>query len=106
MPPAATAFSLKTELFNAASEAFPDGEVGVKVLTPDDPKLARRGFSENQISVRVQFKGIDAKGNSVPYAVAGFIPESSKPEEIGKLIVRLRLDKRSAFDALKPQIAI
>jgi hypothetical protein len=89
--------SLKSQLFEAASAAFPTGEVSVKILTPDDPKLARRNFTDNQVYVRVRFEG---------YAVAGFIPETSKPDEMDKLIVRLKHDARTSAAALKPQPAI
>src|SRR5689334_16940814 len=92
----------KTALFQAASEAFKDGEVSVKLLTPDHPKLARRNFVDNQISVRVLLTGVDAKGQNVPFAVAGFIPENAKPEEVDKLITRLKLDRRTAEASLKP----
>src|SRR5690348_7539472 len=78
---------IKTALFQAASEAFKDGEVSVKLLTPDSPKLARRNFVDNQLSVRVAFT--TTNGN---FAVAGFIPENAKPDEVDKLITRLKLD--------------
>lgn len=91
------AIDTKTALFQAASEAFPDGEVGVKLLTPDHPKLAKRSIIDNQVYVRVQFHG---------FAVAGFVPENGRPDEIAKLIGRLKLDYRVAEDALNPKPAV
>jgi hypothetical protein len=95
------AIDIKTALFQAASEAFKDGEVSVKILTPDSPKLARRNFVDNQVSVRVQFSTPNGS-----FAIAGFIPEDAKPGELEKLITRLRLDRRNSEAALKPAAVV
>lgn len=92
---------LKLKLFEALSEAFPEGEVTVKDYRPGDPKLAARRLIHAQIGARVLFSAIVAEKN-MPYAVAGMIPASADEKEIPELVARLEDDKRRTEITLTP----
>lgn len=101
---------LKTELFAAASEAFPDGEVTVKVLGAGHQKLTARKLSP-QFQVRVllsaktvEYKHVTVKDEGkdvvkldrVPvtttYAVCGLFPQDGNSSGIRAFIADLQSD--------------
>jgi hypothetical protein len=90
--------ALKLKLFEALSEAFPDGEVTVKDYSPGHPKLAARRIIHAQVGARILFKD----ENQESYAVAAMIPATSSDNEIAELIARMADDKRRTEVTMTP----
>ena len=92
---------LKTKLFEALSEAFPEGEVTVKDYSPGHSKLAARRIVHAQVGVRVLFS-IQQADKTIPYAIAGMLPATAGDNDIDELLARLADDKRRVEISLTP----
>lgn len=105
--PAATKPDTETTLFQTCRKEFADGKVTVERFGLDHPKLVHRNVAEEQIGVRVVFKGRDQRAKQdVNYGVAGMVPVSASSEVIQQLIGRLKRDRINAEKALQPDVAV
>lgn len=109
---------LKTELWAAVSEAFPNGEVTVKVLDSGHSKLESRKL-DPQYHVRVsgltadtyelrtilvkedgkEIPHVDRKPVKVPYAVAGMYPQDGDVQGISAFVKGLKSDSVRIVDS-------
>ena len=92
---------LKLKLFEALTDAFPDGEVSVKDYPPGHSKLAARRLVHAHIGVRVVCVS-NQDGKAIPYAIAGMIPATAEQKDIEELLARLADDKRRVEITMKP----
>lgn len=109
---------LKTELFVAVSEAFPEpGEVSIKALAAGHPKIASRKLKP-QYLVRVSglicdtyeprmviqkddgkdVPVMERKPVKVPYAVCALFPQDGDVAQIPQLIADLKSDAQRVED--------
>lgn len=109
---------IKTELWAAASEAFPEGEVTLKALAAGHPKIASRKLPASyyvRVSnlfvdtydlkpVTVKDEGRDVvqmerKPTKVPYAVSGMYPQDGSAGGIKAFIEELKSDSVRIADS-------
>ena len=91
--------AIKLQIFERATEAFPDGRVAVMDYAPGHSKLSNRDKVHPHIGVRVAV--INPKSLK-EYAVAGMVPVSADAKAVDDLIAHLLDDQRRAVNALNP----
>lgn len=95
------AADIETQLFQMTRKEFDGGTVTIKRVGISEPKLANRGFTEEQLQVRVEFIS-----GSKKYAVAGMVPVSANADALKQLMGRMKQDKLKAEDAINPRPAV
>ena len=91
--------AIKLQIFERATEAFPDGRVAVMDYAPGHSKLAHRDKVHPHVGVRI---AITDPKSLKDYAVAGMIPANADAKAIDDLIAHLLDDQRKAVNVLNP----
>ena len=91
--------AIKLQIFERATEAFPDGRVAVMDYAPGHAKLANRDKVHPHVGVRV---AVTDPKSLKEYAVAGMVPATADEKALDDLIAHLLDDQRKVITVLNP----